>query len=123
MPEANLFVEKREFPRISVMIPVHYYLAEDVSEIEHIVEWRLQGQNAKVLDMSLGGMHIILDEKLLTGSVVRFDMSLPTKPEPLILFAEVVWVNKDGAGLHFIHMLNEDVECLKAFMAEVSPAE
>ncbi len=123
MPEANMFLEKREHPRISVKIPVQYYLAKDEGEFEHIVQWRLQEKNAEVLDLSVSGMHIVVDQKFLLGSVARFDMKLPNKPEPLTLFAEVVWVNNTGAGLHFIEMLNEDVECLKEYMAQAgSPA-
>ncbi len=120
MPQANLFVEKREHPRVSVKIPITYYFAED--NLDHIVQWRLQDQNAQALDLSLSGMHIVVDHKLLTGTVIRLDMTLPHKPEPLTLFAEVVWSNENGAGLHFIEMLLDDVEALKTYVTEIGTA-
>ncbi len=122
MNEANVFVEKRVHPRLSVKIPVKYYLAQDEGEIEHIVEWRQQDKNAQTLDLSLSGMHIAIDQKFPVGSVIRFDMSLPDRPNGLTVFAEVIWANDEGAGLHFIEMLNEDVECLKAYMGGDSSA-
>ncbi len=122
MPEAKMYVEKRDHPRMSVMLTVQYYFAEAVEELDHIVEWRKQDINALVLDLSLSGMHVVVDQKFLTGTVVRFDITLPPKSEPLTLYAEVAWSNEKGAGLHFLEMMDEDVEYLKDYMEKVAAA-
>jgi hypothetical protein len=120
MPEAKMHVEKRDHPRMSVLLPVQYYFAEAVEELDHIVEWRKQDINALVLDLSLSGMHVVVDQKFLTGTVVRFDINIPGKSESLTLYAEVAWSNEKGAGLHFLEMMEEDVECLKAYMEKIA---
>ena len=121
MAEANLFVEKRVHPRISVKIPIKYYFAEvEEGAIENIVEWRLQDKNGQTLDLSLSGMYFAVDQKLIINSVIRLEIPLSDESNLLPIYAEVVWVNEEGAGLHFIEMMDEDVECLKAYLAEVN---
>ena len=120
MPEANMFVEKRVHPRVSVKIPVKYRVIEDQKELETVFERRKKEQTTRTMDMSLGGLYIVADSVLNIGSILRLDISLPEKTSLISAFAEVVWANETGAGLHFLAMKEDDVENLKYYLGKTS---
>lgn len=120
MPEANMFVEKRVHPRVSVKIPVKYRVIEDQKELETVFERRKKEQTTRTMDMSLGGLYIVADSVLNIGSILRLDISLPEKTSIISAFAEVVWANETGAGLHFLAMKEDDVENLKHYLGKNS---
>jgi|SRR5581483_11177458 len=120
MPDANMFVEKRVHPRISVKIPVKFRVIEDQKEIETVFERRKKEQTTKTMDVSLGGLYIVADQLLNLGSILRLDISVPQKESLISAFAEVVWANDTGGGLHFLAMKEEDVEFLKNYLNKVS---
>jgi c-di-GMP-binding flagellar brake protein YcgR len=120
MPEANMFVEKRIHPRVSVKIPVKYRVIEDQKEIDSVFERRKKEQTTKTMDVSLGGLYIVADTVLNIGSILRLDISIPAKAAIISAFAEVVWANETGGGLHFLAMKEEDVDALKNYLGSVS---
>lgn len=120
MPEANMFVEKRIHPRVSVKIPVKYRVIEDQKEIDSVFERRKKEQTTKTMDVSLGGLYIVADSVLNIGSILRLDISIPAKVSIISAFAEVVWANETGGGLHFLAMKEEDVDALKNYLGSVS---
>lgn len=120
MPEANMFVEKRVHPRVSVKIPVKYRVIEDQKELETVFERRKKEQTTRTMDMSLGGLYIVAETILNIGSILRLDISLPEKTSLISAFAEVVWSNETGAGLHFLAMKEDDVENLKNYLSKAS---
>jgi len=118
VPEANMFVEKRIHPRVSVKIPVKYRVIEDQKEIESIFERRKKEQNTETVDVSLGGMYVVTEQIIQVGSILRLDISLPNKSGVISAFAEVVWANETGGGLHFLAMKEEDMESLKNYLSK-----
>ena len=118
MPEANLFVEKRAYPRIPVKLPVKYRLVDDMAGAQSILEMRKTETNTNTHDISLGGMYIVSDQKLVVGNILHLDITLPGKTKRLAAFGEVVWSKDSGAGLRFMMIKNEDLETLKLFMEE-----
>ncbi|HVZ81260.1 MAG TPA: PilZ domain-containing protein [bacterium] len=118
MPEANMYVEKRVHPRVSVKIPVKFRVIEDQKEIETVFERRKKEQTTQTMDVSLGGLYIVADQLLNVGSILRLDISVPEKSRLVSAFAEVVWSNETGGGLHFLAMKEEDVEFLKGYLAK-----
>ena len=116
MPEANMFVEKRVHPRVSIKIPVKYRVIEDQKELETVFERKKKEQTTRTMDVSLGGLYIVADQMLNIGSILRLDISLPNRPSLISAFAEVVWSNETGGGLHFLAMKEEDVESLKTYL-------
>lgn len=120
MPEANMYVEKRIHPRVSVKIPVKFRVIEDQKEIETVFERRKKEQTTQTMDVSLGGLYIVADQLLNVGSILRLDISLPEKNGLVSAFAEVVWSNETGGGLHFLAMKEEDVEFLKGYLTKAS---
>jgi c-di-GMP-binding flagellar brake protein YcgR len=120
MPEANMFVEKRIHPRVSVKIPVKYRVIEDQKELETVFERKKREQTTRTMDVSLGGLYIVADQILNIGSILRLDISIPEKSSLISAFAEVVWANETGGGLHFLAMKEDDAESLKTYLVNVS---
>ena len=116
MPEGKLFVEKRAHPRFAVTLGIKYRLIEDRNEIQKILDRRNQKLDSKTLDLSLGGMYLVSREKLNLQSILNVEMTLPGDTAPFSVFAEVVWNNETGAGLHFITIREPDLERLKAYL-------
>lgn len=117
-PDANMFIEKRVFPRISIKIPVKYRLIEDQKELDSVFERRKREQTTSTMDVSLGGLYIVAEQILKVGSILRLDISVPNRPDLISAFAEVVWSNETGGGLHFLAMREDDVESLKAYLTK-----
>lgn len=117
MPEGKMSVEKRAFPRIAVKIPVKYRVVEEGKEAKDIQDWRRSELNAYTLDVSLGGLHLVLDQPLKVGEIMNLDLFLlDDKTKTLRVYAEVAWSNQDGAGLKFLMMKESDQRALKAFL-------
>jgi hypothetical protein len=123
MPDANMFMEKRIHPRVSVKIPVKFRVIEDQKELETVFERKKKEQTTRTMDMSLGGLYIVADQILNVGSILRLDVSLPEKSSLISAFAEVVWANETGGGLHFLAMKEDDVEFLKNYLTKHSDAK
>jgi c-di-GMP-binding flagellar brake protein YcgR len=123
MPEANIFIEKRIHPRVSAKIPVKYRVIEDQKEIETVFERRKKEQSTRTMDVSLGGLYIVAEQALNVGSILRLDISVSTNPNLISAFAEVVWANETGGGLHFLAMKEDDVESLKAYLQQISDSK
>ncbi len=116
MIDAKMFMEKRVHPRISVKLPVQFRLTEDERELQSIEEWRKTAKPAEIMDLSLGGMYVAVDQQLTLNSLLRFNIFLPPKVKPLVVYAEVVWANVTGAGLRFVMIRPEDLETLKNYL-------
>lgn len=116
MPKAKMSMERRLHPRINVKIPVKYRLEEDAQVIKTIAKWRSEEKNAYTLDMSLGGMSIVVDKPLSAGEFIKFEVYLLDKKNLVTIYAAVRWADKKSAGVRFLMMKNEDLDALKAFL-------
>ncbi len=122
MPDAQISIEKRTNPRVSVKIPVKFRLVEDKEEIRNIVVWRKKDINAFTLDISLGGMYITVDQPLEIGNIIQLDLFLLDVTNVIGVYAEVVRANKNGAGLTFLMMKTSDRYSLLVFLDKISNA-
>jgi len=120
MPEANISMEKRANPRLSVKIPVKFHLVKDKGEIKNIEEWRSTEKNAFTLDLSLGGMLIAVDQPLTVGSILKFQLFLFDRTNSVAVYAEVLRADEFGAALHFLMMTNEEREFLQSYLDKSS---
>ncbi len=118
MPDANMFMEKRVHPRVSVKIPVKYRVIEDQKEIETVFERKKREQTSQTMDVSLGGLYLVTEQLMNVGSILRLDISIPNQSHMVSAFAEVVWSNETGGGLHFLAMKEEDVDSLKNYLSQ-----
>jgi c-di-GMP-binding flagellar brake protein YcgR len=121
MPEANLFIERRVHPRISLRIPIQYRVIEDQNEIKTVQDRNVNEQNkhSHTMDVSLGGLYLVADHVLPVGSLLRLEITFPKNSRIISAYAEVVWSNNTGGGLHFQAMKEEDEEALKTYLSKI----
>ncbi len=122
MREANLSMERRTSPRVSIKTPVKYRLEEDQKIFRTIEEWRNSGQNATALDLSLEGMCIVVDKPIRVGEVLCLEIHCLSEDKTLTVYASVRWANCKGAGLRFLMMKDDEVDCLKSLLERSSVA-
>jgi c-di-GMP-binding flagellar brake protein YcgR len=120
MPDADMFMEKRVHPRVSIKVPIKYRVIEDQREIATVFERKKKEQTTSTLDVSLGGLYVVADQILNVGSILRLDIVLPDHPGIISAFAEVVWANETGGGLHFLAMKEDDAELLKKYLNDMN---
>ena len=82
----------------------HERFNEDL-EVEYSVENRPHLKNGRTVDLSKGGMKLLLDEKLPKGAILDLKMYIPENRRTIEVEAEVVWTNdadeKDSSGKRF----------------------
>ncbi len=122
MPDAKLSMERRTTPRVSIKVPVKYRLEKEKKVLRTIEEWRHSELNCFTLDMSLGGMSVVVDQPLSVGEVLCFELYLLDEKASVTIYAEVMWANNMGAGLRFLMMKDEEMRCLRAFLEKSSVA-
>lgn len=120
MPDANLFIERRVNPRISIKLPVKYRVIAGQDEIKAIDVSENDEITTQTLNVSLGGVCLLTDQRLKVGSHLRLNITLPKFSCEISAFAEVVWSNNSGAGLHFDAMKEEDRDKLKNYLSLTS---
>jgi hypothetical protein len=79
----------------------------DGAVVEYRVEKRPHLKGGKVINMSKGGMKLLLDEKLQPGAIMNLKIYMPEKKSAAEVEAEVVWTKdadlKNPAGKRFFH--------------------
>jgi hypothetical protein len=120
MPEANMYLNKRAFPRVPIHIPVTFLVMKEHKEIKDVRELVAKTKTAKTIDASLGGMMLDGDQALSKGDILTVKFSIPSQAAPLSAFAEVVWIKAAGAGLRFLSMREEDVKTLETYLQSFS---
>ena len=116
MPDANMFIERRAHPRYKVNIPVKFTLVEDKADTEALLEESKKELAAQTRNLSLGGIKIDSDQPIQEGSVLIFEISLPGVSQPVLVSGEVVWVEGNTSGLHFLEISDEDFDALRAYL-------
>lgn len=120
MPEANMYLNKRAFPRVPVHIPVTFLVMKEHKEIKDVRELIEKTKTAETLDASLGGMMLAGDQALIKGDILTIKFSIPSQSLPLSAFAEVVWIKAEGVGLRFLSMREEDAKTLEVYLESFS---
>jgi hypothetical protein len=103
-----------------VEIPVKYRLIDDQKELESVFDRKKKDTHTRSLDLSLGGIYITSDQPLKVGSILRLEISVPEPTTLISAFAEVVWANDTGGGLHFLAMKDEDMQYLKTYLEKLT---
>ena len=96
MPEATQTPERRLHPRSTLKIPVKY----------RVIEAQDRNRNEKTshtMDICLGGLYLLSDHALEKNSLIRLDLTLPKISHMISAYAKVIWSNRTGGGLQFVH--------------------
>jgi hypothetical protein len=122
VPNASIVVNKRVHPRLSLKIPVNYRLIEDLEEIKTVRKGKKNGQASQTMDMSLDGLYLVADSIPKVGSVLWLDIKLPDQSSVIAAYAEVIWSNDSGGGLHFEVIQEENLEILRNYLSQAPHA-
>jgi hypothetical protein len=108
-------VEKRRFPRASIMCKVSAVFGE-----------RILVFNAHTENVSPGGVRLVLEEKLHIPTEVEVELFFPTREKPLKSKGQIAWVKELGplgtnprlfdTGIKFIGLSAADKEELEKFV-------
>lgn len=83
---------------------LHERFSKDL-EVEYSVRAKPHLKNGRTVDLSKGGMKLLLDEKLQKGAILAIKVHIPEKRSTVELEAEVVWTSdadkKDPSGRRF----------------------
>ncbi len=119
MEDGKMFIERRAYPRFQVSFPVKFCFVNEKDEIDAIREFNKKDVVALVRDISLSGMQIEVKQPMKPGDVLAFEIPLPGGDPPLIASAEIVWINGNSGGLHFLIISEEDMTALKAYLKKL----
>lgn len=103
--------ERRRFVRYELNTDIMYQFLNDP----------LKTHKGKAVDLSSGGMKLILDKRTEEGSHLKIVLILPGETEAIEIQGEVVWVhdNKDGnfsVGMLFTVLKEEDKDKIWQFI-------
>ena len=110
--------ETRKSPRISVNLPIEYYLV-DSSTL----------RNGKAINASEGGLLVTLPEELETGQHLRITIFVPAFPDKNMveITSQIVWREIDvdegpghRYGIKIVNISSEDMRNLKNFFKTLS---
>ena len=120
MPKEKVFQEKRIHPRKKLNIPVKYRVIGDLKVNSNFAGQKAKDYSSQTNDLSLGGLYLVSDLGLDNGNFLRLEMTLPEYPNAISAYAEVVWSNDTGGGLHFEAIKEEDSDSLKNYLSKTS---
>jgi Tfp pilus assembly protein PilZ len=94
--------ERRGDLRRQCLIPVDYLVSG------HIF-------NSYILDISAYGVFIETDEPFDSGLDIRLTFTLPDQKKPFNVSGEIVWSGKQGFGVKFNYLSNQQMDMVKSF--------
>lgn len=112
--------ERRTFVRINVDVPARYSIPKKVNNPKPV----------KTKNISVGGVAISLNEKLVLRDRISLEMAIPDIPTPVIVIGEVAWIREDveqkdqqgirhfSAGIEFKEILAKDKARISKFIKE-----
>lgn len=116
MSEGELYLERRKHKRIDRNLKVSYKIIRGEEEVEEIKK-NIIKQTGKSTDISLGGIKVDGDIPGVQGDVIRIEVLLEGRKEPITTFAEVKWIKGEGAsksfGLEFLILKDVDKQAIE----------
>ena len=114
METKKSFLEKRGFRRSAVRLPIQYRLMTSAG-----MAGESRGKVALAKELSLDGvsLKIMPDQALKAGEIIRLDIILPDVKKHFPVYGEVVWINRNGAGVHLTLMPEKGRKFLEKYLA------
>lgn len=110
--------ERRRYPRFSIDLPIEYYRLPSSEK-----------RQARVSNISEGGIMIYVPEKLEIGQQLRVKIFFLAEPNltAMEVIGEIVWIdlcleegNEYRSGLKFIEVSADDLRRLKNFLHDLA---
>ncbi|HRU38799.1 MAG TPA: PilZ domain-containing protein [Candidatus Goldiibacteriota bacterium] len=100
MAEGELYIERRRHKRIDKKLKVHYKVIKAEEEVREIKK-NLAKTAGESTDISLGGIKVDGEIPGNVGDVIRIEVLLDGRHEPITTFAEVKWIKGQGKDMSF----------------------
>lgn len=121
MEKGELYIERRKHKRAEKKFNVVYKIisAEEESEIKQ----GLIKKAGESSDISIGGIRIVGDSTGKPEDIIRIQIFVDPKTEPITTFAEIKWVKdigegKKSFGLEFLILKDSDKEVISKIVGE-----
>lgn len=94
--------DKRQHPRKACLINVNVSLPTPI-------------YSSYILDINQHGAYIESNDSYSIGRDVVLMFSSPDSGEPIQVVGKIIWIDKQGAGVKFNNLNNEQLELIKSF--------
>ena len=116
MAEGELYIERRRHKRMDRNLKVNYKVIKGEDEVKEIRK-NLTKQAGESSDISLGGIKVDGEIPANTGDVIRLEVVIEGRKEPITTFAEVKWIKGQGSatsfGLEFLILKDADKQAIE----------
>lgn len=98
-------MERRQYPRVNITLPVRVHLTESSTSV-----------NAEAVDLSEGGVKLTFPEEFDLPKDVNLEFIQPTLPYRMEISGEVRWQNRLAYGVEFKKPEKREVENIKKLL-------
>lgn len=113
--DGHLFIERRKFKRVDIDYKINYKLirGEEVKEFKKAI----MKKEGKTSDISLGGIKVYGEMDGMVGDIIRLEIEINGRDEPITTFAEIKWIkqekDKKVFGLEFLILKDADKKTIE----------
>jgi c-di-GMP-binding flagellar brake protein YcgR len=119
--DGNLFIERRKFKRVGFDYKITYKLIRGEEEIKEFKKAILK-KEGKTTDISLGGIRVYGEMEGMQGDIVRLEIQIEGRAEPITTFAEIKWIKQEKGktifGLEFLILKDADKKTIEEIVGE-----
>jgi c-di-GMP-binding flagellar brake protein YcgR len=124
MEKGTLAIEKRKFPRVSLDATVRFRKLSSQKEKEAVMAEFVEVRSK---DLSQGGLALVEMAALTSGDLLKVEVDVPGRDEPIKAYSEVMWIKPSGkdekaesevAGIKFMGLKPDDEEYLSNMIKE-----
>jgi c-di-GMP-binding flagellar brake protein YcgR len=116
MAEGELYIERRKHKRIEKKFRVNYKVINAEEEVREIKRNILK-QAGETTDISLGGIRVDGEMTGAQGDVIRLEIAVEGRKDPITTFAEVKWIREENKqmkfGLEFLILKDADKQMIE----------
>jgi c-di-GMP-binding flagellar brake protein YcgR len=121
MAEGELYIERRRHKRVERKFRVIYKVIKGEDEVKEIRK-NITKQSGESTDISLGGIKVDGDIPGNQGDVIRLEVVVEGRKEPITTFAEVKWIKGEGTaksfGLEFLILKDADKQVIEEILGK-----
>lgn len=114
--DGNLFIERRKFKRVDINYRITYKIITGVEEVQELRKAILK-KEGKTTDISLGGIKVYGEMDGMQGDILRLEIHIEGRDEPITTFAEIKWIKQEKDkkifGLEFLILKDEDKKTIE----------
>ncbi|MCX8092570.1 MAG: PilZ domain-containing protein [Candidatus Goldbacteria bacterium] len=117
----NLFIERRKFKRVDFNYRITYKLIRGEEEVQEIKK-AIMKKEGKTSDISLGGIKVYGEMDGGPGDIIRLEIHVDGRDEPITTFAEIKWIKQEKDkkifGLEFLILKDKDRKTIEEIVGE-----